>query len=259
MLSSSPHAASASGGSAKLFWPAACDGAGALHDLRQTMPGHVPRFAIQTGDIDVCPIAVVLLRKPPAPSSQGAADSLEQLVLMIRRRDETALRALHLACSKRLHGLALGIVRRHELADEVVSATFMQAWRDAECFDAARANVMTWLCTIARSRSLDMLRQLAARGRHESPLEDEAAEGIADSADGPCALLRQKQLRECLRKSMARLAPVQRQVLCLAFIEGLSHEEVAGHIGLPLGTVKSHARRALTALRARSELASIAA
>ena len=90
-------------------------------------------------------------------------------------------------------------------------------------------------------------------------MEEQDVEGIADAADGPIAVLLQKQLRECLRKSIERLAPIQRQVLCLAFIEGLSHEEVAGHTGLPLGTVKSHARRALIALRARGELASIAA
>jgi RNA polymerase sigma-70 factor (ECF subfamily) len=223
------------------------------------MPRHPPQFAICASDIDVCPVAGVVLSKPSALRSPRAADPLEDLVLKIRRHDEMALRALHLACSRRLQGFALGIVHRHELAEEVVSTTFMQAWRDAGGFDPERANVMTWLCTIARSRSLDVLRQLSARGRREVSMEEQDVEGIADAADGPIAVLLQKQLRECLRKSIERLAPIQRQVLCLAFIEGLSHEEVAGHTGLPLGTVKSHARRALIALRARGELASIAA
>ena len=173
-----------------------------------------------------------------------------------------AIRAQCGACTgsarSRVFVVAKRIVGRHELADEIVSTTFQQIWRDAGSFDPARGSVVTWALTIGRSRALDLLRAMATRHRQEAPPEQEDPATVADSAPGPCANLQSTQVRALLSAALTRSTPIQRQVVCMTFIEGLSHDEVAARASLPLGTVKSHARRGLAALRGNRRLAAVA-
>ena len=179
-------------------------------------------------------------------------------MVRIRRREEAALTALHGACAQRVFACAMGVLRLPELADEVVSVCFMQAWRDAAEFDECRSGVITWLNTIARSRAIDLLRRNSSRAQHESPMgEDDLPANLDPSAD-PSAALGLRQLKRRVLTALVGLSPVQRQVLTLAFLGGLSHEEVAAHLVLPVGTVKSHARRGMAELRRQGALRDMA-
>ena len=201
------------------------------------------------------PEAGVTLREPTAQRSGWRdAGHLGALLTRMRLRDEAALTALHVACADRLFRLALRIVGRPEMAFEAVSSAFLQAWQQAAEFDHQRAPVVAWLSMIVRSRALDLLRQATARDQHECALTELEFEGIAGALPQPCDGVEQSQQRVGLRRAMATLTPVQRQVLSLVFLEGFSHEEAAAQIGLPLGTVKSHSRRALAALRGHKAL-----
>jgi RNA polymerase sigma-70 factor (ECF subfamily) len=187
------------------------------------------------------------------------ADPLRALMDKIKLGDQAAFRELHRACAQRVHAFVQRIVKRHELADEVASNVFMQVWRDAVRFDSGRGCTFAWISAIARSRSLDMLRQVATRQRHEEPLDEVDSDNTADTVAGPHELLQSVRLRKVLGAGLARLTPAQRHVLRLTFFEGLSHEEVAATASLPLGTVKSHARRGLAALRENLSIAAMAA
>lgn len=175
------------------------------------------------------------------------ADCVDWLRRM-RVGDERALAALYDATISRVYGLALRIVRKPELAEEVCEDVYMQAWRDAGRYDPTRGRALTWMLVICRSRALDFLRR-----DDEAEATDEIEE-IADRAGAeeidPSDLLTAAQRKTALHAALKTLTPIQRQLVALAFFRGLTHEEIAAHAELPLGTVKTHLRKALASLRA---------
>lgn len=165
-------------------------------------------------------------------------------IAQVVERDENALACLYDAMAGRIYGLALRITRNVQTAEEVVEETFWQVWRQAPRFDPARGNATAWMLTMTRSRALDALRQV-----DQAMPRTAYGEREEDLADGPEELLANSQSGKQLNAALARLEPLPRQLVALAFFRGLSHEEIALHTGLPLGTVKSHIRRALVRLR----------
>lgn len=168
------------------------------------------------------------------------ADLLER----VGRGDREAFRQLYDLQSSRLYAVALRITRQTALASDAVHDAFLQVWRNAARFDAARGNAEAWLVTLVRYRALDIARR---RGREVSD------EGMPEQADpGPDALARLSQGREAraLHACLLSLAEERRRLIVLAFVDGLSHSEVAERVDMPLGTVKSWIRRGLQALRA---------
>lgn len=184
---------------------------------------------------------------PVAPARAAAADdaTLCALIGRVAGHDERAFGALYDATAARVHGLVLRIVQRAALAEEVVEDTFWQVWRQAPRFDAARGRPLTWLLAMARSRAIDALRH-DERFRHEELSEDGAEAG---SAPPPPDLLQATRGSQALHQALAALQARQRQLLALAFFQGLTHEEIAAREGMPLGSVKSVIRRALLQLR----------
>lgn len=188
-----------------------------------------------------------------APVSASPESDARSWMTRIQARDESALRRLHDAFGRRIFVCALGMVRREEVAHEVVSITFMQAWTAAADYDPLRGTVAAWLTLIARSRSLDALRRARVHGSREVHLDDDESNETPtlDAMHDPFAHLARKTRDHRLHRAMLRLSPMQRQVLSLTTLDGLSQDEASQHLNMPLGTVKSHARRGLTALRAR--------
>jgi RNA polymerase sigma factor (sigma-70 family) len=97
------------------------------------------------------------------------------------RGDRTALHSLYRATAPQLFGLALRILRRRELAEDVMQDSFVLVWRHAHSFDPGRGSAMAWLAAIVRNRCIDHLRR---RGR-EVPLDPEFMESWEDPASGP--------------------------------------------------------------------------
>ncbi len=148
----------------------------------------------------------------------------------------------------RAYGLALRICQDAAVAEDVTGDVYCQSWNEAGRYHAGRSRVLTWLLIICRSRAIDAARARNAALAHEVPemLVDEENHG---TEVGPEELLDVTQSNAALHAVLATLAPVQRQIIGLAFFRGLSHQEIAAHACLPLGTVKSHIRRALELLR----------
>ncbi|WP_348757905.1 RNA polymerase sigma factor [Candidatus Methylocalor cossyra] len=160
--------------------------------------------------------------------------------------DQGALAALYDALVGRVYGLALHITRSAPLAEEVTQDTFWQIWRQAPRFDPERGRALAWILAMARSRAIDALRRLEPS--HGPGIPEGWA--VPDTQDeGPLDLLSAAQRGHRLHQALAELEPLPRQLLSLAFLRGLTHQEIATHTGLPLGTVKSHIRRALATLR----------
>lgn len=171
--------------------------------------------------------------------------------------------------------LARRLLRGAEV-DDLLADAYFEAWRNVTRFDPARGSAVTWLLTLVRSRALDARRAAAARPRSAGAtgeLDPPAAADGADAADraarakgpdlptgadpatgaegaDPADRLWRRQCGAELQQALLRLSAAERWVLGLAYLRELSHAEIARCTGMPLGTVKSHAQRAQTKLRA---------
>jgi RNA polymerase sigma factor (sigma-70 family) len=199
---------------------------------------------------------------PVADSVQRDTEAWNQLASQIRARDAGALQALYRATAGKVYGLALRIVITHETAEEVVADAFLQVWNTIDRFDAARGSLLAWLLVITRSRALDALRRQDTAmpvGDWTSfdTLGDDPWAALGDRGDAYSAdPYRQQADAECaarLASALNRISAVERQLISLAFLRGLTHHEIAQHSHLPLGTVKTHIRRGLVALRRELE------
>ncbi len=180
-------------------------------------------------------------------SEQLGEMELQALIDRILKHDENALAELFKALSHRVHSIALRITKSTQLAEEVTEDTFYQIWRQAPRYDSRRGPVSAWILTIARSRSLDAWRAIPPFEFEENP-EMEKRRNTGDSEHGEDILLVSEQ-NQVLHEALLTLGPLPRQLVGLAFFRGLTHEEIAEHTTLPLGTVKSHLRRAVLRLR----------
>ena len=181
----------------------------------------------------------------PQPEADQAR--LSGLLHQVAGGDEAALAGLYDATCSRVYGLALRILRNPAAAEEITEDVFFQIWRQALRYDPERGRPMAWILTIARSRALDHLRRADPAIVHPEPVTLLELEPADDNS--PQDLLLACRDSALLHTALAALDPVPRQMIALVFFRGLTHEEAASHAGLPLGTVKSHVRRALLSLR----------
>jgi len=174
------------------------------------------------------------------------------LVSRMANKDEAALGQLYDLTVKRLHAFALRIVRDPGLAEEVTEDALFQAWREANRFDVQRGKVITWLMTICRSRALDALRRVDIAECVEDPDVFRSQESSLMAE--PEHLTTQFETGNAVDMALRRLPPNERQAVCLAFFRGLTHQEIADHWQMPLGTVKTLMHRAFARLRTELQL-----
>lgn len=179
-------------------------------------------------------------------------DGLHELLMAAGAGDRRAFDTLYSRLSSRLHAVALRMLRDADLAEDAVHDAFVQIWRNAGRYDRSRGEVTAWAVGILRYRALDLLRR---RGRETVAdpviVADLADQAAAADPDSPAAVTtpelpgRLGRLDSCL----AELSDGARGSIRLAYVDGLSHGEIAGRTGQPLGTVKSWIRRGLAALK----------
>jgi RNA polymerase sigma-70 factor (ECF subfamily) len=174
------------------------------------------------------------------------------LVLRIAAGDSGALSDFYDEANRYVHAIAMRILRDPDEADEITLDVFQQVWRLAGSYNPDRCAVASWLGMMARSRSLDRWRSLQTRRRFIAPEQPEGLEHITPD-DGPEKLLATNQQQQLLRQALRVLPDEQREMISLAFWEGLSHSEVATRTGVPLGTVKTRIRLGMLKLREELE------
>ena len=187
-------------------------------------------------------------------SNAAVADSmLDPLAFLIedmRKGNERALESLYEATVGKLYALASAILRHAQDAEDVVCATYEQAWESAAQFDPGRASALGWLMMMCRSRALDQLRK---RRLQTVTLTDVRSSETDETAAPPDDLLVLVQENSRVHEALATLSDERRRLVTLSFLRDLTHAEIAELTGMPLGTVKSHLRRALSQLRAHLE------
>lgn len=169
------------------------------------------------------------------------------LVTRIAERDQTALAELYGRYAGLLLALARRILNDSSDAEEILQEVFVQVWNQAGRYDTRRSSVSTWLVLITRSRSIDRLRSRQVVERTLGHLQQENRHQHT-SPEGVSSVW-MEQRRERLRHEMGQLPPEQRDVLDLAFFEGMTQSEIAEATGIPLGTVKTRTLLAMKKLR----------
>jgi RNA polymerase sigma-70 factor, ECF subfamily len=182
-------------------------------------------------------------------SQPSPLDSMSDVALLrqVADRQPEALETLYGRYAPTLLALGKRILGSVSDAEEILQEVFLHVWNNATRYDAGRSSVSTWLILIARSRAIDRLRTRKVVERtHETALQENPVEHA--SPEGAEAVFVHER-RERVRSEMDKLPPEQRQVLELAFYEGLSQSEIAAKADLPLGTVKTRTLLAMKKLR----------
>ncbi|KIT15314.1 sigma-70 family RNA polymerase sigma factor [Jannaschia aquimarina] len=165
-----------------------------------------------------------------------------QLVAVGRSRDRGAFEALFRQYGPRVKAFLMRGGMPEGAAEDVMQDVMVTVWRKAHMFDPQRASVATWLFAIARNRRIDLIR----RARRPEP--EDLPWGPEPNPEQVDALALQEDSRR-LADAVAQLPPKQRDLVERAFYGDLTHTEIADATGLPLGTIKSRIRLAITRLR----------
>lgn len=170
----------------------------------------------------------------------------ETLLARICSRDEAALSSLYERYNRLLYSIALRITHDRHAAEEVMQDVFHSVWLRARTFRPSAGSVPTWLSSIARNRAIDEMRSRWQRAR-EYELSFEYIPDLNGAIER--GLEHFAVLRADLREAMATLPLMQRQVLMMAYFNGLSSSEIAAQLGEPLGTIKGRMRLGMEKLR----------
>lgn len=164
-----------------------------------------------------------------------------ELVAALRQKDNQGFSYLYERYSAALYGVIKQIVADAELSNDVLQETFVNIWRRIETYDESKGRLFTWMLNIARNAAIDKTRSKGfQQSQRQIPLDGEAIQpsvrpGIDDFG---------------LKKVIHKLKDEQRLLIDLSYFQGYTHEQIAQALHIPLGTVKTRIRSALTQLRA---------
>jgi len=174
----------------------------------------------------------------------------ESLVAGLAAGDAQAATAFVRRFQRRVFGFALAIVRDAGAAEDIAQETFVRAWRNADAYDPRRGSVSTWLLTIARNLAIDTLRL-----RSSDPVDPALLEAKLElRGGGPGSAIDEFAETAHVRRALAALPVEQRRALVLAVYFGRTALEISEVDDVPLGTVKTRIRAALTKLRSQLEV-----
>jgi len=162
-------------------------------------------------------------------------------VAALRLKEDQAFGYLYEHYAGALHGVIKQVVGDAELGNDVLQETFVNIWRRIDSYDESKGRLFTWMLNIARNAAIDKTRSKGfQQSQRQIPLDGEVVQpsvrpGIDDFG---------------LKKLILKLKDEQRLLIDLSYFQGYTHEQIATALHIPLGTVKTRIRSALTQLRA---------
>ncbi|MBS1807119.1 MAG: sigma-70 family RNA polymerase sigma factor [Acidobacteria bacterium] len=191
-----------------------------------------------------------------APNSQSHVRDLARtetdrqltaLLVAIAQGKQEAFTDFYDQSNRLVFSLALRILNDRGLAEEVTTDVYMQVWRQAGNFEAVRGTPLSWLMTIARTRSIDRLRSSSHLRQETESLDVVMHHAV--TADNPERNTLYTERQKLVRAALNQLLPEQRRLIESAYFEGLSQSELAEKFNLPLGTVKTRVRAGMLVLK----------
>jgi len=182
-------------------------------------------------------------RSAPGGTPVHGVISNEALLSLVAGGDRAAFQALYRATSGTLNAVCIGVLRDRAVAEEVLQEAYVRVWENAKSFDPAKGAAIAWLVTIARRLALNEIRRRkhAPIAMEEVPEEVDLIEAERPSESAGASV----RLRTCLEQ----LSEDYRRAVVLAYVHGMTHEELSRRFDRPLGTVKSWVRRGLIDLK----------
>ena len=181
----------------------------------------------------------------------------ERLIAGVAGARTDALAALYDHYRRLIFSVALRVLNDESLAEEVTQDVFIQVWKKVSLYHPDQGRLVTWLASLSRNRSIDLLRRRSIRPEgHQMSWAD----GSSPDLEDPAAVEPEVELRlerQRLIRAIDALPAEQQAVLSLAYFQGMSHQQIAGALGEPLGTVKTRLRLAMQKLRQALERDSV--
>jgi RNA polymerase sigma factor (sigma-70 family) len=169
--------------------------------------------------------------------------SEQDLVVLLKEQNREGFNYLYENYSAALFTIIHQIIADRETASDVLQEVFINIWRKADLYDAAKGRLFTWMLNIARNAAIDKLRSKDFRkSRQNQPLPENVDSGKTSSVHPEISDVG-------LKKMLGKLSPEHRNLIELSFFQGYTHEEIAKMLEIPLGTVKTRIRTSLSHLR----------
>ena len=168
--------------------------------------------------------------------------SEQELVALLQQRNEKAFGYLYDNYSGALYGIVNSIVTDKEIANDVLQNVFMNIWRKIESYDATKGRLFTWMLNIARNAAIDEVR---SKGYKDS----QKNQSLGENLDVPGTVTGPAIDDVGLKKVLSTLKGELRVLVDMSYFQGFTHEEISKALNIPLGTVKTRIRSALTQLR----------
>ena len=185
----------------------------------------------------------------PQPDLSELGDS--ELIGRVAEGDARALEVLYERYSRVVYSFALRILGDQQLAEELLQEVFFRAWRQGSAFQASRGTFITWLLSITHNMAIDEVRKRRRRPQKAESEDSEAVlAGVADKGQSVEDQVWVVALRGTISGAMEQLPLAQRQVIELAYYQGLTQREIAENLSEPLGTIKTRMRLGMQKLRA---------
>lgn len=179
-------------------------------------------------------------------------DELRILITKVASGDAEALRTLYIGTSSKLYSDAFRILKKHELAEDALQETFIAIWRNAVSYRSNLSAPATWMAAILRNKAFDLLRAKTYSIEIDAENFDEnILSRFIEQSTTPLEDLELSRRVSVLATCMTQLDVAHRQVVYMAFYNDMSHSEIAVHLNLPVGTVKTWISRSLGRLRVR--------
>ncbi len=186
------------------------------------------------------------MQNPPTPFSPPGED--EQLLLKVAEGNRPAFTSLYERLSTPLYSLALKMLASEAEAQDLLQEVFLSVWNKASSYRTDRGSAFSWIVSQLRNRAIDRIRSRRRRGElleENAPDLEPSGSAVPSSAEN----VAQKERGRHVRSALGKLSVEQRQVLHLAYFEGLTQVEIAEKLEEPLGTVKARAHRGMARLR----------
>jgi RNA polymerase sigma-70 factor (ECF subfamily) len=167
------------------------------------------------------------------------------LIAAVAKGDEAAFERLYAATRAKLFGVVLRILRRQDLAEEVIQEAYVKIWSSAGQFNPGLSSPITWMASIARNRAIDVVRKRTELSLEDEPWGAVVAAATPDTQARRAIYQELKRLLECV----GRLEPDRQKLVLLAYYNGWSREQLAQKFETPVNTVKTWLRRSLLDIR----------
>ena len=170
----------------------------------------------------------------------------KELMNRIKAKDTVAFGQLYDQYKSLLYGMIVSIVKGREEAEDVLQEVFLRIWEKAHLFDADRGHVYSWIVTLTRNQAIDRIR---SKGYQTQPKDGESPAILQETNFDPLETTIFSDRSELVKKALNEIPAEQQEVIRIAYYRGMSQPEIAEHLNLPLGTVKTRTRLGMIKLK----------